>query len=244
MKSAPAILSGSHTNGNGAPRAARSLRVSIFGMGYVGTVSAGCLARMGHHVIGLDANPTKVELLGAGRSPVIEPGLAELIAAEAANGHLCVSLDAAQAVRDTDVTLYCVGTPGHANGGLNLDAVRDVCRSIGEALRKKPGFHVVVTRSTMLPGTTRTVVIPSTMAWVFASLSPAISFALIGVIVGEFIGAERGIGRLIIESEARAEASGMMVAVIVLMLVGVALSAMIWRLQAHLLRWQQHNMVE
>jgi NitT/TauT family transport system permease protein len=91
---------------------------------------------------------------------------------------------------------------------------------------------------------TRTVVIPSTMAWVFASLSPAISFALIGVIVGEFIGAERGIGRLIIESEARAEASGMMVAVIVLMLVGVALSAMIWRLQAYLLRWQQHNMME
>jgi NitT/TauT family transport system permease protein len=91
---------------------------------------------------------------------------------------------------------------------------------------------------------TRTVVIPSTMAWVFASLSPAISFALIGVIVGEFIGAERGIGRLIIESEARAEASGMMVAVIVLMLVGVALSAMIRRLQAYLLRWQQHNMAE
>jgi sulfonate transport system permease protein len=91
---------------------------------------------------------------------------------------------------------------------------------------------------------TRTVVIPSTMAWVFASLSPAISFALIGVIVGEFIGAERGIGRLIIESEARAEASGMMVAVIVLMLVGVALSAMIRRLQTYLLRWQQHNMAE
>jgi NitT/TauT family transport system permease protein len=91
---------------------------------------------------------------------------------------------------------------------------------------------------------TRTVVIPSTMAWVFASLTPAISFALIGVIVGEFIGAERGIGRLIIESEARGEASGMMVAVIVLMLVGVVLSAMIWRLQAYLLRWQQHNMAE
>jgi sulfonate transport system permease protein len=91
---------------------------------------------------------------------------------------------------------------------------------------------------------TRTVVIPSTMAWVFASLSPAISFALIGVIVGEFIGADRGIGRLIIESEARAEASGMMVAVIVLMLVGVALSAAIRRLQAYLLRWQQHNMIE
>ena len=91
---------------------------------------------------------------------------------------------------------------------------------------------------------TRTVVIPSTMAWVFASLSPAISFALIGVIVGEFIGAERGIGRLIIESEARGEASGMMVAVIVLMLVGVTLSVVIWRLQAYLLRWQQHNLAE
>jgi NitT/TauT family transport system permease protein len=91
---------------------------------------------------------------------------------------------------------------------------------------------------------TRTVVIPSTMAWVFASLTPAISFALIGVIVGEFIGAERGIGRLIIESEARGEASGMMVAVIVLMLVGVALSSLIRRLQAHLLRWQQYNMAE
>jgi NitT/TauT family transport system permease protein len=84
----------------------------------------------------------------------------------------------------------------------------------------------------------RTVVIPSTMAWVFASLTPAISFALIGVIVGEFIGAERGIGRLIIESEAQAEASGMMVAVIILMIVGVLLSALIWRLQAYLLRWQ------
>jgi NitT/TauT family transport system permease protein len=91
---------------------------------------------------------------------------------------------------------------------------------------------------------TRTVVIPSTMAWVFASLTPAISFALIGVIVGEFIGAERGIGRLIIESEARGEASGMMVAVVVLMLVGVILSAVIWRLQAYLLRWQEHNRAE
>jgi NitT/TauT family transport system permease protein len=91
---------------------------------------------------------------------------------------------------------------------------------------------------------TRTVVIPSTMAWVFASLSPAISFALIGVIVGEFIGAEHGIGRLIIESEARGEASGMMVAVIVLMLVGVVLTTLIRRLQAHLLRWRQHNTVD
>jgi len=88
---------------------------------------------------------------------------------------------------------------------------------------------------------TRTVVIPSTMAWVFASLTPAISFALIGVIVGEFIGAEKGIGRLIIESEARGEASGMMVAVTILMLVGVVLAALIRQLQAYLLRWQQHN---
>jgi NitT/TauT family transport system permease protein len=85
---------------------------------------------------------------------------------------------------------------------------------------------------------TRTVIIPSTMAWLFASLTPSISFALIGVIVGEFIGSEYGIGRLIIESEARGEASGMMVAVVVLMIIGVILSAIIWRLQAYLLRWQ------
>jgi NitT/TauT family transport system permease protein len=91
---------------------------------------------------------------------------------------------------------------------------------------------------------TRTVVIPSTMAWVFASLSPAISFALIGVIVGEFIGAEKGIGRLIIESEARGEASGMMVAVTVLMLVGVVLSSGIRRLQSYLLRWRQQGRSE
>jgi NitT/TauT family transport system permease protein len=89
---------------------------------------------------------------------------------------------------------------------------------------------------------TRTVVIPSAMAWLFACLTPAVSFALIGVIVGEFIGAERGIGRLIIESEAQADASGMMVAVTVLMVVGVLLSAIIWRLQAYLLRWQEHHM--
>ena len=88
---------------------------------------------------------------------------------------------------------------------------------------------------------TRTVIIPSTMAWVFASLSPAISFALIGVIVGEFIGAEFGIGRLIIESEARGEAAGMMVAVFVLMTVGVVLSALIRRLQSYLLRWQEQQ---
>ena len=85
---------------------------------------------------------------------------------------------------------------------------------------------------------TRTVIIPSTMAWLFACLTPSVSFALIGVIVGEFIGSEHGIGRLIIESEARGEAAGMMVAVVVLMIIGVILSAVIWRLQAYLLRWQ------
>jgi NitT/TauT family transport system permease protein len=85
---------------------------------------------------------------------------------------------------------------------------------------------------------TRTVIVPSTMAWLFASLSPAISFSLIGVIVGEFIGAEHGIGRMIIEAEARGEAAGMMVAVFVLMIVGVILSSLVRRLQIYLLRWR------
>jgi len=86
----------------------------------------------------------------------------------------------------------------------------------------------------------RTVIIPSTMAWVFASLTPAISFSLIGVIVGEFIGAERGLGKLIVEAEARAEAADMMVTIFVLMAVGVALAMSIRRLQGYLLRWQAH----
>jgi len=89
---------------------------------------------------------------------------------------------------------------------------------------------------------TKTVIIPSTMAWLFASLAPAIAFSLIGVIVGEFIGAQRGIGRMIIEAEARGEASGMMVAVFVLMISGVLLTTIMQRVQSHLLRWQpQHQ---
>jgi GDP-mannose 6-dehydrogenase len=155
-----AVLTHDPSRDNGAALAPHHLRVSIFGLGYVGTVSAACLARQGHHVIGLDSNPAKVEVLASGRSPVIEPGLAELIAAEVPRGRLAVSSDAVQAVRDTDISLYCVGTPGLENGSLDLDAVRAVCRSIGAALRHKSEFHVVVTRSTMLPGTTRGVVLP------------------------------------------------------------------------------------
>src|SRR5471032_1365903 len=87
---------------------------------------------------------------------------------------------------------------------------------------------------------TRTVVVPSTMAWVFASLTPAVSFSLIGVIVGEFIGAEHGLGKLIVEAEARADSTDMMVAMFVLMVIGVILALMIRRLQNYLLRWQAH----
>jgi GDP-mannose 6-dehydrogenase len=129
-------------------------------MGYVGTVSAACLARMGHEVIGVDSNPAKLELLAGGRSPVIEPGLSDLIAAVVTQGRLAASANAVEAVCNTDISLYCVGTPGNENGSLNLDAVRVVCQSIGDGLRQKTGFHVVVTRSTMLPGTTRSIVLP------------------------------------------------------------------------------------
>jgi GDP-mannose 6-dehydrogenase len=165
----PAAARGNGSNGNGKPAAvvgntmlpaASRSRISIFGMGYVGTVSAACLARMGHEVIGLDSNADKVAALAAGRSPIIEPGLSELISAEVARGRFRVSMDARQAIRDSDITLYCVGTPGQENGSLDLGAVRGVCQNIGEALRHKSGFHVVVTRSTMLPGTTSSVVRP------------------------------------------------------------------------------------
>jgi len=129
------------------------MKISIFGLGYVGCVSAACLAKDGNEVIGVDVNPVKVELLSSGRSPIIEPGLNELIEEFIGNGRLQVSTDALHAVLNTDISLICVGTPSNDNGSLKLDYVKNVCNEIGNALAKKENYHVVVVRSTVLPGT-------------------------------------------------------------------------------------------
>jgi GDP-mannose 6-dehydrogenase len=137
------------------------MRISVFGLGYVGAVSAACLARDGHDVVGVDPNPTKIELINAGRSPIIEKGLEELIADAVRRGALRAVTDAATALAASDLSLVCVGTPSEANGSLDLRYVRAVCEEIGRCLATKPGYHTVVMRSTILPGTMQGTVIPA-----------------------------------------------------------------------------------
>jgi len=129
------------------------VKVSLFGLGYVGCVSAACFARNGIGVVGVDVNPTKVDLLNGGNSPIVEKDVAELLRAARSAGHLRATLDPRDAVHDTDISLVCVGTPSHANGALDLSHVWAVAKQIGAALRDKPGDHVVVLRSTVMPGT-------------------------------------------------------------------------------------------
>jgi GDP-mannose 6-dehydrogenase len=136
-------------------------RVSVFGLGYVGAVSVGCLADHGHDVVGVDVNPDKVAAIAAGRSPIVEHGLGELLRKGVASGRIRATTDTAEAIRTSDVSLVCVGTPSQPNGSLDLAYVRRVCEEIGAALAGKPGFHVVVARSTMLPGSTEEVVVPA-----------------------------------------------------------------------------------
>jgi GDP-mannose 6-dehydrogenase len=137
------------------------MRVSVFGLGYVGCVSAAALAEDGHEVIGVDVNDEKVGIVNAGRSPVVEPGLDEAIGRAAAAGRLRATSSPAEAVAASDVSLICVGTPSRRNGSLDLTYLQRVSRQIGAALGAKNQYHVVVVRSTVLPGTTHGVVIPS-----------------------------------------------------------------------------------
>ena len=137
------------------------MKISIFGLGYVGAVSAGCLAQDGHEVIGVDPNLTKVDLVNRGVTPIIEKDIGEMIAVAAATGKLRATTEVEDAVRDSDISLICVGTPSQLNGNLDLSHVRKVCEQIGRAIKIKDAFHVVVARSTMLPGSMRSVVLPT-----------------------------------------------------------------------------------
>ena len=136
------------------------MKVSVIGLGYVGTVVAGCLARLEHEVIGVDVQGDKVGLMNAGKSPIIEPEIEAIIENRVAAGALTATTDLASAVALTDVVLVCVGTPGLPNGRIDLKHVRQVCTEIGAALRDHPCAPVIVIRSTVPPGTTRNVLIP------------------------------------------------------------------------------------
>jgi len=137
------------------------MRVSVFGLGYVGCVSAASFAGDGHQVIGVDVNADKVEAINAGRSPIVEPGLDELLSRCASEGRLRATTDTAEAIRESEVSLLCVGTPSRKNGSLDLSYLERVSEQVGAALKDKAGYHVVVVRSTVLPGTTHEVVIPA-----------------------------------------------------------------------------------
>lgn len=137
------------------------MNVSIFGLGYVGCVSAACLARLGHRVIGVDVNPLKVELINTGRSTIVEEEIGDIVHEAVKSGTLTATADTQIAVMSTEISLICVGTPSQDNGSLNLQFVETCCRAIGEAIKRKRDPHCVVVRSTMLPGSVRGVVIPT-----------------------------------------------------------------------------------
>jgi len=138
-----------------------SRAISVFGLGYVGTVTAACLASKGNRVFGVDLNSAKTEAINAGRSPIVEPGIAELISNAHAAGLLKAAPDSEQAILGSEMSFLCVGTPSLRNGKLDLGHVEKVCREIGLALAKTSRPHLVVLRSTALPGTAETVVIPA-----------------------------------------------------------------------------------
>lgn len=137
------------------------MRISIFGLGYVGTVSAGCLANEGHDVIGVDPVQMKVDLTNNGGSPIVEAEIGEIISSVVAARKLRATTDPAAAIQQTELSFVCVGTPSQPNGNLDLRYIRRICEQIGEALKTKADWHTVVIRSTILPGTMLSIVIPT-----------------------------------------------------------------------------------
>jgi GDP-mannose 6-dehydrogenase len=136
------------------------MNISVFGLGYVGCVSAACLAKLGHSVIGVDVSESKVATVSHGSSPLVEPGLEEIIRATVAEGRLRATTDAYEAVQSTELSLICVGTPSNGNGSLKLDYLENVCREIGASLARVDHYHTVVVRSTILPNTSESRLIP------------------------------------------------------------------------------------
>lgn len=133
----------------------------MFGLGYVGAVSAGCLAYDGHEVVGVDPVAAKVDLINRGQSPIVETDIGEIITAAAKAGRLRATSDPTQAISETELSFVCVGTPSQPNGNLDLRYIRRICEQIGETLKSKSERHTVVIRSTILPGTMRNIVIPT-----------------------------------------------------------------------------------
>ena len=136
------------------------MRISIFGLGYVGTVSAACLAADGHQIVGVDPIASKVGLINEGKAPIVEAEIEEILKSVVAEGRLRATTDAREAINATEASFVCVGTPSQANGNLDLRYIRRICEQIGQALKEKTARHTVVIRSTILPSAVRNTVIP------------------------------------------------------------------------------------
>ena len=138
----------------------RCVEISIFGLGYVGTVCGACLAKTGHNIVGIDVSDHKVELINEGRAPIVEAGLSELMAEVVAAKKLRASKDSRAAVLESEVSIVCVGTPSRSDGSLDTRYLEQVCQEIGAALKSKAEYHLVVIRSTILPGAVMDVLLP------------------------------------------------------------------------------------
>jgi GDP-mannose 6-dehydrogenase len=136
-------------------------KVSIFGLGYVGSVSAACLANKGIQVIGVDVNKTKVDLINLGEAVIVEPELKELTSNAVRNGFLRATLDVSDAIFNSDLSFICVATPSKRDSSLDLQYVKRICEDIGRILKEKNEHHILVIRSTMFPGSIRNTVIPT-----------------------------------------------------------------------------------
>jgi GDP-mannose 6-dehydrogenase len=136
------------------------MRISIIGLGYVGTVCSACFAQEGHHVIGVDLDNIKIDLINNGKSPIVEKDLDTYIAKAVEEGKLEATTDLNYAIENSDITIICVGTPSKINGSLDLAYIETAAKSIGEVLKTKSDYHIVSMRSTVLPGTAKTMVIP------------------------------------------------------------------------------------
>ena len=137
------------------------MRISVFGLGYVGAVSAACFAREGHDVVGVDVAIDKVNGINAGQAPIVEEGVQELVAEVVASGRLRATTDAREGVAESDISMICVGTPSRPNGSIDLSYVERVSADLGTHIREKSAPHVVVLRSTVIPGTLEGLVVPT-----------------------------------------------------------------------------------
>src|SRR5438093_8012722 len=154
------------------------MRVNVFGLGYVGSVTAACLAKAGHEVIGVDVDEEKVAMINDGASPVVEPGLGALMSEVVATRRLRATIPTPEALRTATIGLICVGTPGGLSGQLRVDALERVGRDIGRALAARNESYTVVMRSTVLPGTTERALIPAIRTGAGRELGPSLRVAV------------------------------------------------------------------